>query len=499
MVSDKESIERLVQICNQKGVRKVVISPGSRNAPLIISFDNHPHFDCFNIPDERVAGFFALGLALQSNEPVVLCCTSGSALLNYAPAIAEAYYQKIPLIVLSADRPVEWIDQRAGQTLRQKDAFRNFIKGSYALFEEAVHEDQLWYNDRIINEAIDVSLKGSKGPVHINVPLREPLYGHHPSFTAKPKIVQSFVPESHLTDAHWGVLKEIWHKAARVLVLCGQGNYTNQLTEYINNLAQTRQVIVLTECTSNISSPFAIQCIDRTIESITDVILDDFTPELLITMGNAVVSKKIRFLFRKMKIAHHWHVDEADFYIDTYKSLTINVPLRPYNFLQILDREPKATRDHTFHQMWEAYQSVAKKIHLDYLNSCPWSDLLIFKYILDALPGESDLFLANSTPIRYIQLFDEKLGIRYYANRGVSGIDGCTSTCIGFGYGSQKYGDNRISTIVTGDIAFFYDSNALWHKHLTSNIRIILINNEGGGNIPLYPRPFSNVSIRNAF
>ncbi len=371
MVSDKESIERLVQICQEKDLEHVVISPGSRNAPLVISFDSNPSFTCFNIPDERVAGFFALGLSLWSGKPSILCCTSGSALLNYAPAIAEAYYQKIPLLILSADRPTEWIDQRAGQTVRQFKAFDNYIKKSFQAFEEASHPDQIWYNDRVICEAIDITRISPKGPVHINVPLREPLYGTMRNFMHSPKVVNTLIPENSLDETQWKFVKEQWRQAEKVMILCGQGTYEAGLTDLINHVLIERQAVVLTECTSNIGCPGPIQCIDRTIESIDDNSLEAYTPDLLITMGAAVVSKKIRYLLRKMKIAQHWHVDISDYYMDTYKALTLNVPLDATYLLQGLKDEQTSSRDEGFTNRWSSFKSKAKDGMIDLLKISP--------------------------------------------------------------------------------------------------------------------------------
>jgi len=191
MTSAKESISRLAIILKAKGIKNVVFSPGSRNAPLIISIANDPYFNCYNIPDERSAAFFAMGIGLSTREPVVICCTSGSAAINYGPAISEAYYQKIPLIILTADRPQEWIDQRAGQTIRQTDLYRNYIKFSTQLRQEVHDEYDLWYNDRLINQAIETATSGGDGPVHINVPLKEPLYDQVESHADVPKLIHT--------------------------------------------------------------------------------------------------------------------------------------------------------------------------------------------------------------------------------------------------------------------------------------------------------------------
>jgi len=221
-ISAKESIARLVKVCKAKSLQHVVISPGSRNAALTISFANDPFFDCLNIPDERVAAFFALGIAQQTRKPTIIICTSGTAGLNYAPAIAEAYYQKVPLLVLTADRPLEWVDQRAGQTMKQRDMYANYIKKSFELFEEPKQQEHLWFNDRIVNEAINLASSGSNGPVHINVPMREPLYEMtEADDIIDPKIIHYQDPDRSIQTTYVNELKEEWSKAKKVLLVIG--------------------------------------------------------------------------------------------------------------------------------------------------------------------------------------------------------------------------------------------------------------------------------------
>ena len=176
VTSDHFAAAELARLCAAKGVRHAVISPGSRNAPLVIAFSKRPEIQCLQVIDERIAAFFALGLAQQSHQPVVLICTSGSAVLNYGPAIAEAFYQRIPLLVISADRPEEWIDQGEGQTVRQRDVLGPHLKKSVQLPRNADELSQ-WHCGRLINEAIDATLLPVPGPVQVNVPFNEPLYG----------------------------------------------------------------------------------------------------------------------------------------------------------------------------------------------------------------------------------------------------------------------------------------------------------------------------------
>ena len=494
MTSAKESIGRFVHICQEKGISKVVFSPGSRNAPLIIAFTSNDSFSCINIPDERVAAFFALGMALKLREPVILCCTSGSALLNYAPAVVEAFYQRVPLLILSADRPIEWIDQGAGQTMRQRDAFDRYILGGYEFIQEPSDYDEFWYNDRIASEAIDLCNGLPQGPVHINVPFREPLYDTIAELSTLPKVIHTMRAIPSLNAEDCSRILDSWQSHNRVLVLCGQMDYEERLSQLLEQLSDEQGVVVLSEMTSNVRGRGIIQCIDRTIEGIGDDDLESFCPTLLISIGGAIVSKRIRFLLRKMKITEHWLIDETEKHIDTYQSLTLNVPIAPVTFFEMILRGTGQGQRKEFSNTWHDLAKESALKHERFLAGCPWSDLKAMKAILQALPDNSSVHAANSTPVRYIQLFEQRFDINYYSNRGVSGIDGCTSTAAG-----HAFVIDSMVTLITGDIAFFYDSNALWHHHIPPNFRIILINNGGGSIFRYIPGPSQTPVLETQF
>lgn len=494
MVSSKESIARLIEICKAKGILNVVFSPGSRNAPLIISFGDDPHFNTFNIPDERTAGFFALGLSLHSRQATILCCTSGSALLNYGPALSEAYYQKIPLIVISADRPIEWIDQRAGQTLRQNRVFANYIRGSFELLQEATNENHLWYNDRIVNQAIDVAMVQDVGPVHINIPLHEPLYDQKASADHKPKIINSLKAVQSLSVIDANRLKEKYSNSKSVLVLCGQHHECQDWKEAIERLSNQKNVVVLSEATSNLSGDQIVCCIDRTIDRMDSKDKGLMAPSLLITCGKSIVSKKIRFLLRELDIEEHWHVDQDDTFIDTYQSLTLNVPTDILEFIRLLELSEDVEPASEFKKSWLNKYERRKEKHNEYLKEVSWSDLYVVNGLMNQLSVDHELHMANSTSVRYVQLFDIINGVSYHCNRGVSGIDGCTSTGIGYSYFSDKE-----NILLTGDVAFFYDSNAFWHHHIPSNFKVIILNNAGGNIFRVIPGPDSTAHLETHF
>lgn len=477
--SAKKSISHLVKIIEAKGLKHVVISPGSRNAALTISFAENPAFQCYNIPDERVAAFFALGIALKLHEPVVICCTSGSAALNYAPAISEALYQKVPLLILTADRPIEWVDQRAGQTIRQNGIFDNYVKKSFNLMGQVQLEDHLWYNDRLVNEAVEMCTSGAAGPVHINVPMKEPLYDLvDASSVAHPKLMERISPNLSFSQAQLKKLFDEWKTYNSILVIIGQDSPNSRLSKLVDQLAILKQVVVLTETTSNIHSDHVLPSIDRVIDGIRSDEYAHFEPQLILSFGNAIVSKKLRFMLRQMNVKAHWQIDPYDNYVDTYQALTKLLPVAPTTLLEklLLFEAEKSTFQEAskFKMAWLDREVRTKSAHDEYMKNCVWSDLLVVAKTIKSIPSGSVHF-ASSTPVRYAQLFPPREDLVYRCNRGVSGIDGCTSTAVGYANAS-----NDLVTLITGDLAFFYDSNGLWHSHLPNNLRIIMINNQGG-------------------
>lgn len=478
MLSDKQIVRDLVEICTAKGIEYVVISPGSRNAPLNISFNEDGRFQCLSVPDERVAGFFALGIAQQTQKPVIITCTSGSATLNFAPAICEAYYQRIPLLVLTANRPVEWMHQGNGQTINQRDIFRNYIKKSYQLIQEATHRDDVWHNNRMISEAIDQTLYfGAPGPVHIDIPLREPLYDTKDyADIPLPKSTNVVTTTRHLSDKTIQDLAAVWNQCEKKMILCGLLPQNQALNTILEKISDDASVVILTETTSNLIGERFFPCIDRLIFPMTDETFPVFKPDLLITIGHSVISKKIKALLRQHRPKIGWHIGLNDFYLDTFQALTTHISTTPNSFFRQLHPHIRPISS-AYYGQWKIKAMRHQSLHQIYLKQTPWSDLKAFELILKALPHSTNLHQGNSTPVRYIQLFKQRPDIAYNSNRGVAGIDGCTSTAAG-----AALVNGRPTTIITGDISFFYDSNAFWNHHLTPNLRIILINN-GGGNI----------------
>ncbi len=478
MTSDHFAAAELARLCAAKGVKHAVISPGSRSAPLVIAFNKQEGMECLQVIDERSAAFFALGMAQQLHAPVALICTSGSAVLNYGPAIAEAFYQRIPLLVITADRPEEWVDQGEGQAIRQHGVLALHMKRSVQLPRITSDELARWHCGRLINEAIDTTLLPVPGPVHVNVPFAEPLYGTTEEIGTSrfiaPVMTEAFVLPDH---ARWliGQLSA----CKKVMVLAGQGIWSDGLRKQLVQLAALPQVTIHTEATSNLDETAFITCIDRVIEAVSERNEKDLRPDLLITFGGAVVSKRIKTLLRKWKPAQHWNIDAGQRHYDTYQSLSHDIAVSPEIFFAQL--APSVVPNESIYgEVWKMMDESTRGKHNRIVADAPFCDLTVFNTLNDRIPGDSAVHLANSTPARYAQLFDRVRGHRWFGNRGTSGIDGCTSTAVGAAFATKQ-----ITTLITGDTAFCYDSNAFWNNHLSSQLKVIVIDN-GGGNIFRY-------------
>ncbi len=492
MTSDKKSVSLLADIFVKKGLSDIVISPGSRNAPLIISFANQPGVRALSVVDERSAAFFALGMAQQTGKTVAIACTSGSAVLNYAPAIAEAYYQKIPLLVLTADRPPELIDMGDGQTIRQKEVYRNYVKESFELLCEEDDQAGMMMNEDTINRAIDLTMYPEPGPVHINIPLREPLYGtteEQPDGKVFDARMTIYGPDKLLLEE----LVATWKKSEKILLIAGQMLPDLQLNKYLSELAGRENVAVLTETTSNLNSERFADCIDNIISTIGEEEADTFQPELLVTFGGQVVSKMLKKFLRQHRPVNHWHISPSGEKMDTYFSLNEIVAMQPAEFFRIVMGISDA-RSSGYASTWSSRKKQVEEKRDAYLKTIPYSDLQVFDVLLNEIPDDTLLHLGNSTPVRYSQLFGSKPKFVYHSNRGVSGIDGQVSTAAGAAFVSDK-----INTIITGDLGFLYDSNALMNHNLTPNLKIIVINNGGGGIFRFIPGPDTSPQLETFF
>lgn len=472
--STKPLSQTITQLCLIKEIDHVVISPGSRNAPLTIGFTQNPGFKCYSVVDERCAAFVALGMAQELKRPVALVCTSGSALLNYYPAIAEAFYSDIPLVVLSADRPIELIDRGDGQTIRQDGVFANHI-----LYSAQCHEGQenQLLNETQINIALNTAIE-LHGPVHINLPFSEPLYNITEDMSVRPQHVPARTGPPAEIPMDWVV--EQWMQADKKMVLCGVMEPGEVRTETLSRLLLDPSVLLLSETTSNLKSDQIIPAIDQLIAPLDEDGLAGLKPDLLITVGGMIVSKKIKAFLRKYKPSVHIHIDPKKAY-DTFFALEKHIRATPEAFFSALSSEHLA-RQSLYRDQWLNKRKHRLQGHDQYLKSIPFSDMQAHHQIYSSINLNYKLQLANSTAIRYSQLFDLSRISAVYCNRGTSGIDGSNSTALGMAMVS----DSPV-LLLTGDLSFFYDSNAFWVSNIPASFRVILINNSGGGIFRILP------------
>ena len=498
------TVQMIVKHFQERDISNIVISPGSRNAPLTIAFTENLFFSCFSIVDERCAGFFALGMAQQLKKPVVVVCTSGSALLNYYPAVAEAFYSTIPLVVVSADRPSYKVGIGDGQTIHQEHVFGAQIGYSANLLQDVSHatdkilqyrpewlegkhvlevqEGVMKENDSRLNTVLRIALT-THLPVHINVPLEEPLYNTVSEATVTPTILPVHHPPRK--PCRLSSQKKIWQGAQRKMILVGVSAPDRVEKQFLEDLANDPSVLVFTETTSNLYHPHFFNSIDSIIAPIEMhenriEQFEDLRPDVLVTFGGLIVSKKIKAFLRTYAPKHHWHIggERAN---DTFFCLDQHIKLPVDTFFNAMYSEAHSVEsDYYSHWNQVRLNYIAKRTA--YLKNIPFSDFTVYEHILTHIPKNYQLQLANSSAVRYAQLFELDPSLNVFCNRGTSGIDGSTSTAIG-----ASLIHAAPTVLITGDLSFFYDSNALWNHYLRPDFRIILINNGGGGIFRILP------------
>lgn len=460
------------------GVDIVFSSPGSRNAPLIVAFSNKPELKIIPVVDERISAFMALGYALVSGKPVALLCTSGTALLNYLPAIAEAYYRKIPLIVISADRPIEWIDQDDSQTIKQFEVMNNFVKGSYDISDKET-PSEIWYYNRVVNDALILATKGRKAPVHINIRLTEPL-GNLIDIKEKesPRVISVVQSRGDIPVSLARNLASRLASPAKVMIIAGFLSPDNKLNKALNKISHLPNIIILTESISNLYGSNFISTIDSVLSIMTEKQKRESLPDIVITLGGAIVSRHIKTYLRTNPLKEHWHVGLTHTTIDCFCALTERIDMEPSIFFQQLASglQPYKNDISSYRQIWLNFREKSVLTHDSYIKTIPWSDLKAFSILTSIIPRDCNIQISNGTPIRYMQLFADSHFHRSDCNRGVSGIDGSTSTAVGASMAALY----TTTVLISGDMSASYDIGALEYAKLTPNLRIIIMMNGGG-------------------
>lgn len=490
MDTSKQNCRIVLDLLLEKGINDIVYSPGSRNAPLLIGINSRKEFKTYQCFDERTAGFLALGIAIAKQKPVVLCCTSGTALYNYGPAVAEAYYQNIPLILLTADRPIEWIDQDDSQTLVQPGALYNIVKQSFDIPEDATFSsDSDWFVNRTVNEAINLATSNLKGPVQINIRLSNPLSNLLNVPDSRNERVIDNINDVTLTENCYKLLSEQLI-GKRILLVVGFMPPNAKLNKVLLKVQKLKNVRICCETLSNLHLPGNSYAVDR-ILNIVDLdetklnIYEALRPDIIISFGGALVSRKLKEFIREYPPKEIWTLGDTRLGVDCFKNLTKHINVSPTLFFNGIYKhlrkyEAKLDRDFLsfdYNDIWEQlYLKSLKRDEIFFSKEKNWSELYAFKYILGNLPERYNLYLSNGTPVRYGQLFTERMPHAVYSNRGVSGIDGTNATALGL---SCSYADKTL--LITGDLSFGYDTGILGLDQLNNKLKIIVINNNGGG------------------
>lgn len=503
-----QPIYDIAEICVRKGITQVVLCPGSRCAPLTLAFTRHPGITARTFSDERSAGFIALGIAQATQKPVVIVCTSGTAVYNLAPAIAEAYFSHTPLLVITADRPAEWIAQHDGQTIYQPEVFGKHVTKYFGLPQDYEHPDSVWAINRIVNEALNLLVRQPSGPVHINAPFREPLYPSSPAenaiaYTQDLRIVHQHLSETNLASEAKHLIREQWSDYEKVLVVCGQHVADEKLVDTLRTFRDTHQIPVVHDIISNLHEVGdTISHSDLFLGQASEQHKEKLKPDLLITFGQSLISKNLKIFLRKYPAKRHWHIQAQGPVADTFKTVTDVFFTDPAKFIGSLSDLIKKSDSmisvrEAYARHWRSEEDRAVAVLKNFISETQRSELSVVGSLLRRLPSGARLHLANSMSVRYanfIGLGTKPKGIRVFANRGTSGIDGSTSTAMG-----HTLASGSANFLITGDLAFFYDRNAFWHNYQVENLRVLLLNNHGGLIFDVLEGPSSMQEAREYF
>lgn len=469
MYSDNKLVLQLLSLMKQYGILRVVVSPGSRHFPLVHSMEADDDFTMYSVVDERSAAFFAVGLIQQTGEPVAVCCTSGTSALNYGSAVVEAFYQGLPLVVLSADRLPELLGQKEEQMFRQHDVYEGFIKYQGQL-KEARDGFGEWYCNRIINEAFLEMDHHGKGPVHLNFPIED-----HSSDTFQ---TAELPVARRISRVDADADDEVWARYAarlenkKVMIVWGQaGPMDDRLKQAVDQFSARFDCVILADQLANCHHPRAIETAFLSLRSMTAAQASELMPDVVISLfGNYTFNGEIKKYFKAAgRPFECWEIGTATV-CDPFKRLTTMFAMNEAFFFRTLARHSSAAPAAGYFEGWARVEASIVEPDVGY------GEIYAIGRLMRSLPKGSALQIGNSLPIRITQLFKADPSVRYLCNRGVNGIDGCMSTSVGYAAAA----DGPVFLVI-GDLSFFYDMNALWNRHLSKNLRILLLNNEGGG------------------
>lgn len=502
MFSTKKNVLQLVSLLKKAGIRDYILCPGSRNIPLVQSLASIRTFHCLSVTDERSAGFYAIGWMQATGRPVAVCCTSGSAVLNLHPAVCEAYYQQLPLLLLTADRPQEWIGQMDGQTLPQTEVYGSLIKQCVRLPEVKYSLDG-WHCNRLINEALYHLACFPKGPVQIDVPISEPFFDFSETTLPDERIIRHY--QAIQTAVPKQLLREL-NDSKRTLLIIGQRSFQEEELTPLLQLCHEKDIAVIGEHISNCYNGPILKHFDELLAASCVTENEAFRPDLVIYTGGHIVSKRLKQWLRTHPPRLQWWITTDDSMPDTFQHLTVTIQCpSPFDFLlQVIETRITEDKATSFTRQWEKAEEQFQLVKTNFLKKKVYCDITIVNCFTKLLAHQlfqvqPAIQVANSSMVRNLQLFDLPPQVRVLCNRGVNGIEGTLSTAIGY---SLEY--KGLTFCLIGDLSFFYDMNALWHHPLPSRLRLLLLNNGNGEIFHLLPHlqtPFlqSYISAAHSF
>lgn len=465
-ISNKKSVIYLKSFFKQIGLKHIVLCPGSRNLPLIISFTSDSYFECFQILDERVAGFFALGIAKSNQSPVAVMTTSGSAAINLAPAIAEAYYQHLPIVAVTADRPADWIEKGENQTIIQQGLFRNFISSEFHIDENISFQGFEKVAKSIFPFLYYLS---SKGPIHLNLSFSEPL-------SEIENIIGDFQFQLPLSEPKKTISSSINQRinnSQNVIIYLSTHSRNNKLNQILTDGIEKKNWIVIAESTSNFTHPKLISNIDLILKMKDEI----SHPDVLITIGEAMVSKSFRQWIKSLKPLLHIDISPK---ARNWNSLSIDFQYYKDNPSQVLNSllNSKHHNSSEFSNKWLTIEAKAIEYRDKYFQTTEYKEFSLINFMLKNFESNSAIYWGNSSIIRYAQwsVWNTRADIQHYANRGVSGIEGVLASAIGY----QTIAKHNDFYCIIGDLGFLYETNSLQAIRYVENFKIIIINNHGG-------------------
>ena len=486
MFSTKRNVLQLLSLLKAHGINKFVVSPGSRHIPIVISMECDPFFKLYSVVDERSASFFAIGLMQRFKEPVGIICTSGTASANYCSAISESYYQQLPLLVLTADRSECLRDQAEDQMIHQSTMYQNITKKVVNL-PIVQNDNDAWFNNRLINDALLELRHHGDGPVQINIPVPE----HMDDFTTETLPNERKIDRYDLTmqQEQWiSFAKKLAGK--RVIVVCGEGFvFTEEQNNALDAFARKFDCVILADKMSNCHVYHCVENAFPVLNALSNADVRDVAPDIIITIrANYSFNPEFKTFVYKAKKYHtieHWYVSPTGNVVDPFHILNSVFEMPDEEFFKKISSSTVVGNDgKEYAEAWNIISESIEEPEVDY------SQVYTVGRFLHNIPGNSVLHLSNSNSVRIAQLFKIDKSIEIHCNRGTDGIDGCMSTAVGFASETDK-----LVFLMIGDLTFFYDMNALWNRQLGNNLRILLNNNGGGAIMHMPKRPSLAASL----